>query len=401
MPARCHDRARRRPPVRALDLCVECKACKSECPTGVDMAKLKYEVLAQHNDAQGTPLRARVFAIIRILKPAGSPLRGFANLAADAGPPVRSQRFARHPAERPLPAFASPGPSPLDQAWRRPAGQAVTVASGAFPRRHSRTTNHPEVGQAAVRSWKLGRCRSVASGLLRPSGISKGLLAKPDGREDGCLRSSATRGVPIVGTEPSCLLTFRDEYPDLLRRRRPTTWRRHPSAGRAHRWRQEDAASAGKARSSGRRVLLHAHCHQKAMAAAGHALLRSCPATKSRWWNRLLRHGRLFRLRGGALRALQAHRQHSPLPRSPGRSGRHGRRDDRGVLPSADSARDRAAGPASPRRWSGRRCAARRQLRVVRVRRQGLEPGPADRQGQHDGADTDRRLSPLAVHRFG
>ena len=57
----------------ALDLCVECKACKSECPTGVDMAKLKYEVLAQRNKEHGMPLRARLFANIATLARLTSP----------------------------------------------------------------------------------------------------------------------------------------------------------------------------------------------------------------------------------------------------------------------------------------------------------------------------------------
>ena len=51
----------------ALDLCLECKGCKAECPSNVDMAKLKYEFLAHYNEANGTPLRSRIFAGIHSL----------------------------------------------------------------------------------------------------------------------------------------------------------------------------------------------------------------------------------------------------------------------------------------------------------------------------------------------
>ena len=55
-----------------LDLCLMCKACKSECPLGVDMAALKSEALAHHHDVHGTPLRSRVFGAIRTLNRLGS-----------------------------------------------------------------------------------------------------------------------------------------------------------------------------------------------------------------------------------------------------------------------------------------------------------------------------------------
>ena len=56
----------------ALDLCVECKACKAECPSGVDMAKLKFEVLARYRAAHGMPWRARAFVNIRRFSRLGS-----------------------------------------------------------------------------------------------------------------------------------------------------------------------------------------------------------------------------------------------------------------------------------------------------------------------------------------
>jgi hypothetical protein len=87
----------------AFDLCLECKGCKAECPSAVDIAKVKYEWLAQYQDAHGVPLRSRVFANIHQLSRIGAALAPLAN-----GPFTRlaARRLGVHPA-RALPAFAS------------------------------------------------------------------------------------------------------------------------------------------------------------------------------------------------------------------------------------------------------------------------------------------------------
>src|SRR5579884_1845790 len=90
-----------------LDLCLSCKACKTECPSSVDMAKIKTEFLAQYYDAHGTPLRARVFGHIHTLSKLASRVAPLANLAARtplATPVMRA--LGVHP-ERQLPHFAA------------------------------------------------------------------------------------------------------------------------------------------------------------------------------------------------------------------------------------------------------------------------------------------------------
>ncbi len=261
----------------ALDLCVECKACKTECPSGVDFAKLKYEVQAQASAAHGAPPRDRAFARIRALSALASPAAPLANAVARLGPArALLERAGGIDRRRPLPAFA---PRRFGRWWSRrekrageaPRGEAVYLAD-TFTEYF-----HPEVGRAAVRVLEaLGYAVTVAPGLEccgRPA-ISKGQLALARGWAEANLarlEPYARRGVPIVGTEPSCLLTLRDEYRDLLPGERAETVAAQAllldelvarvAAGDA------DVRDRFRERAGGG-VLVHAHCHQKALAGA-------------------------------------------------------------------------------------------------------------------------------------
>jgi Fe-S oxidoreductase len=265
----------------ALDLCVECKACKSECPSGVDMAKIKYEVLTKYQERHGTPLRARLFGRIATgarfatMVPALVPLiNAVARFA-----PVRAllERVAGVHHERPLPVFAP-------QTFRRwfdahAATQGAEAPRGEVVFFDDTFTQHfhPEAGQAAVLVLEaLGYRVTVVQRLGccgRPL-ISKGQLALARewaAQAVEALLPYAQRGVPVVGIEPSCLLTLRDEYPDLLRNEAAAT-----VAGSARLLDElliELAAAEpeigeifGAAASP--RALLHAHCHQKALVGA-------------------------------------------------------------------------------------------------------------------------------------
>src|SRR5207237_2150575 len=90
-----------------LDLCLECKGCKAECPSNVDMAKLKYEFLAHYNEANGVPLRSRLFANIHAMSKAASIWPSMANWTL-TNPTIRRalDRFIGIDARRKLPAFA-------------------------------------------------------------------------------------------------------------------------------------------------------------------------------------------------------------------------------------------------------------------------------------------------------
>ena len=259
----------------ALDLCVECKACKAECPSGVDMAKLKYEVLAQRNEEKGVPLRARVFANIATLSKFGSYAGPVANFMGSLAPArALMQRFAGIHKHRPLPVFAAETFPHWFRDHHRPA--AAAAPRGEAVLFHDTFTDyyHPEVGRAAVSVLEALGYRVVVVERTaccgRPA-ISKGMLstAKQWARKNvDALLPYAERGVPIIGTEPSCLLSFRDEYPDLLRDEASRT-----VAGQSFLLDEliaklavddHDSVAAAFAGTPAGEVLLHTHCHQKA-----------------------------------------------------------------------------------------------------------------------------------------
>ncbi|MQC17343.1 MAG: FAD-binding oxidoreductase, partial [Chloroflexi bacterium] len=260
----------------ALDLCVECKACKSECPSGVDMAKLKYEVMTQRHREHGLPFRDRLFGHIGVINRASrrlGPLRLVANLGMSLSP-VRQLLHARlgiH-RDRPLPRLAW---QPFSEWFARhhqvepaPRGEVVYYVDSFTE------ANHPEVGRAAVRVLNaLGYSVTVIERLGccgRPL-ISKGQLETA--REwatanVALLAPYAARGVPILGTEPSCILTIRDEYPELLHG--PSVQNVAAQAMLVDellaRTLRAEPALIGLFRPVTSTALLHGHCHQKAVA---------------------------------------------------------------------------------------------------------------------------------------
>jgi FAD/FMN-containing dehydrogenase/Fe-S oxidoreductase len=259
-----------------LDLCLECKACKAECPANVDMAKLKYEFLAHYYRANGLPLRNRVFGHIHRLARIGSALAPISNWLARTAPNRwLLERLAGIDRRRPLPAFAA---TPFSR-WfgrHRPEGRGdrgeVVLFHDTF-----NTYQTPDVAVAAVRFLDAAGYR-VSLPDRRCCGrpmISKGMLA--DARALAAfnverLVPAARRGLPILGLEPSCLLTLRDEYPELLRTEDARTVARQALLLEEFVERELRAGHplfAHARGGQGQAVLLHGHCHQKALAGTG------------------------------------------------------------------------------------------------------------------------------------
>jgi FAD/FMN-containing dehydrogenase/Fe-S oxidoreductase len=270
-----------------LDLCLMCKACKSECPLGVDMAKLKSEALDARHDAHGIPLRSRMFGGIRTLNRLGSATAPLSNLPGRLRP-IRAllRRFLGITPNRPLPRFERRNLT----RWfrkRRPASDAprgpVTLLADSFT-----TYTEPAIGRAAVELLELAgyRVELSTAGCCGRSSLSKGLLDDARRKASALVADLAGTTTPIVGCEPSCLLTLLDETLALL----PGDHRAHEVAGRVRPVEDliTEAIDAGDLELSadtwpaGHTILFHGHCHQKAEVgtAATVALLRRIPGAR-------------------------------------------------------------------------------------------------------------------------
>ncbi len=278
-----------------LDLCISCKACKTECPSSVDMAKIKAEHLAHYHAANGTPLRARVFGHIHTVSKLSSKLPLTANLGLRtplAKPVLRA--LGVHP-ERRLSPFAR---RTFVQRWRthrrhQPAGRQTRGQVVYFHDTFT-TYNYPRIGLAAVKLLEAAGFEVIVEERRACCGrpmLSKGLIGdarKVAKKNVALLAPYAKRGIPIVGTEPSCILTLRDEYADLLPRNADVTTVAEQAfmldefLAKLHA--AEDLGIAWK-RGPGPQVLFHGHCHQKALIGVGPslAILRAagCRPTES------------------------------------------------------------------------------------------------------------------------
>jgi FAD/FMN-containing dehydrogenase/Fe-S oxidoreductase len=251
-----------------MDLCLECKGCKAECPANVDMAKMKYEFLYHYYQANGLPLRNRLFGRIAQLNALGARVPGLANLLANL-PMSRwiLEKVAGIDRRRPLPAFAAQ----TFEDWFRRRTPPATAPRGEVVLFHDTfvTYNAPEIGQAAVQLLEAGGYRVVLVDRKccgRPM-ISKGMLA--EAREHARynvaqLAPYAANGVAIVGLEPSCLLTLRDEWVDLLRTDEARTVARQSALLEQFLLRERERGLS-LAFTGRRKALLHGHCHQKAL----------------------------------------------------------------------------------------------------------------------------------------
>jgi Fe-S oxidoreductase len=255
-----------------LDLCLMCKACKSECPLGVDMAMLKSETLAHQHEAHGTPLRSRAFGAIRLLNRLGSATAPLSNLPGRSRP-VRAllgRRLGIAP-ERPLPTFTRD--TLVRWSGRRTAPRPGMRGTVTFLADSFTTYTEPGVGRAAIELLEMAgwTVRLESGGCCGRASLSKGLVddAKDKAtRLVGRLTSGAAAGTPVVGCEPSCVWTLRDEYGALL----PGDPRVLDVAGRVRQVEEllteavDDGSLVLRLDSwlEGRRVLYQGHCHQKA-----------------------------------------------------------------------------------------------------------------------------------------
>ncbi len=254
----------------AMKLCVSCKGCKRECPTGVDMARMKIEVMAARAREKGISLHDRLVAFLPRYAPSASRFPWFMNARNTIPGLARAlEQPTGFTATRRLPRWDS---NPFRDGELGTIGNPEIVVFADTFNRYFEPDNVRAAGRVLERT---GATVGVASPRDndRPlccgrTFLSAGLIdeAKAEARRlVTALLPHADRGASIVGLEPSCLLTLRDEIPALLPGKE--TERVAKSVFMFEEYLSQKAAEGTldlPLKSPAPRILLHGHCHQKA-----------------------------------------------------------------------------------------------------------------------------------------
>ena len=253
-----------------FSLCLSCKACKSECPSSVDVARIKAEYMALYHDEHGVPLSTQLFGNIHRVNQLAGRLPALSNFMMNNSISQAGMRLFGIPTDRPMPQYASQRFSATLRDFTYDAPDATLIVD-TFTE-----WNHPEVGTAlmtiaAAVGLKINVRRLPNQGCCGRPAISKGLL--DTGRR---MATDNVRGLsqpdydaPYIFLEPSCLSAFTDDYPALVDKDlqsyaaalaenciTPEVWLADVLAARQDEltWDREP-----------RKIMLHGHCHQKAL----------------------------------------------------------------------------------------------------------------------------------------
>jgi FAD/FMN-containing dehydrogenase/Fe-S oxidoreductase len=274
-----------------LDLCVSCKGCRRECPTGVDMAKMKIEFLHHYHARHGLPLKERLVAYLPRYAPLAARFGGVLNLRDRHTAFAKlSERALRFSARRTMPRWGKPWRESGDAATPdavRGDGRDLVLFGDSFNRYFE--SENLAAAERVLRAAGYRLHWVAPKSGTRPlccgrTFLSAGLVdeARTEARRTlDALTPFVRRGARIVGLEPSCLLTFRDEFASMLPKEEV-----EPLANASFLFEEALAADLADKRialplrdQAGRTAHLHGHCHQKAFGALGavETTLRSVP----------------------------------------------------------------------------------------------------------------------------
>jgi FAD/FMN-containing dehydrogenase/Fe-S oxidoreductase len=258
-----------------LKLCVSCKACRHECPTGVDMAKMKIEVLAARAAKHGLSLRDRLVGFLPRYAGLAARLAPLANLR-NRSPMLRKllQQAAGISTRRNLPEWRRDIFKTSEDAVGPTHGREVVLFADTFNRAYERENLDDALRVLVAAGYRVhlprpvDRARPLCCGrTFLSAGLVENARAELD-RLVAAYAPFATRGVPIVGLEPSCLLTLRDE---LLSLRSDDDAKSVSAQALLFEEFLAREAEAGRLQLPlgpiAEKAMVHGHCHQKSFGA--------------------------------------------------------------------------------------------------------------------------------------
>ena len=275
-----------------LDTCLACKGCLSECPSNVDMTKLRSEILQQKYDRHGTPLRSWMVVRMAKMEELGAMVRPLYNFFATWKPSsALIKKIVRFSADRQIPTLSRYSMRKLVAQENKKAGTAAGRKVFLFA---DEFTNHQEAELGYIFAkllMKLGYSVEI------PKHVESGRAAF----SKGCLKLAKTYAVknvqmlsdiitddtPLVGIEPSCILSFRDEYPEIVPgEMRDTAKKLSKNCLLFDEFIMKEVAAGHITqeafKSIDSEIFLHGHCHQKSLIGVGKCaeMLRLIPGVK-------------------------------------------------------------------------------------------------------------------------
>lgn len=258
---------------QTMQLCVSCKGCKRECPTGVDMAAMKIEFLHQYHKRHRRPFKDKVIANLPRYAPVFACISGLLNLRDKAkGLAVLSEKSLGLSASRSLPRWRRDWFRGQDEVSDAGEGREVVLFADTFSRWFE-----PEILRAAVKVLERGGYRVIvphSDADSRPLCCGRTYLASgmiEEARQEAkrslkAFKPFIERGVPIVGLEPSCIFGMRDEFQKLLPGDETDVLAELALTFEEFLLREHDAGELkiDFKPTKFKHALVHGHCHQKA-----------------------------------------------------------------------------------------------------------------------------------------